>query len=184
VCAAAAVTTFPLTPTRSVAADLATPTADYAVFSAPAGSSETMPANLLAQQTAGAEIRQQPTTVPGMLAWAVAGDGQLCIAESTSGGAGSQACAPAATLTATGDLLYTATAQGTASTDSDQVDLLAGLAPDGVSSVTVSFADAPTVQVPVSDNGFQLQTAQLVTITSLSWEDAHGVSETQAVGAP
>jgi hypothetical protein len=78
----------------------------------------------------------------------------------------------------------TASAQGSASADAGQVDVVVGLAPDGVNAVTVNLDGAPSVQVPVVDNGFQLQTSNLVAITSLSWENADGVAETQEVGAP
>ncbi|HEX2703746.1 MAG TPA: hypothetical protein VHM72_09975 [Solirubrobacteraceae bacterium] len=143
-----------------------------------------MPAAFAAEQTPGAEIRSQPTTVPGLLAWAVAGSGRLCVAESDGGG-GSQACAAAATLTADpSSILYTATAEGTPSTDADEVDLVVGLAPDGVGGVTFRFGDGTSAEVPVIDNGFQLSVGRLVTISSLSWEDAAGVPHTQEVGAP
>lgn len=168
----------------SVAASQPTPTAGYAVFGAPASAADTMPAGLAAEQTPGAEIRSQPTTRPGLLAWAVAGSGRLCVAESDAGG-GSEACAGAATVV--GDpnaLLYSATAEGTSSADADQVDLVVGLAPDGVGDVTLRFADGTSAEAPVVDNGFQLATGRLVTISSLSWNDAAGTAHTQEVGSP
>lgn len=181
---AAAVDTVAFSSGQSVAADQPTPTAGYAVFGTPASAADAMPAGLAAEQTPGAEVRSVPTTRPGLLAWAVAGSGRLCVAESDAGG-GSEACAAAATVTGDpGALLYTATAEGTASTDADQVDLVVGLAPDGVDAVTFRFGDGTGAQVPVADNGFELATSRLVTISSLSWEDATGATHTQEVGTP
>jgi len=141
-----------------------------------------MPAELATEQTPGAEIRSLPTTRPGLLAWAVAGSGRLCVAGSDAGGS-SEACAAATTVT--GDpntLLYSATGEGTPSADTDEVDLVVGLAPDGVGDVTFRFSDGTSAQATVIDNGFQLATGHLVTISSLSWQDAAGATHTQEVG--
>ena len=180
--AAAMVTAFALSAGQSIAASQPTPTAGYAVFGTPASAADAMPAGLAAEQTPGAEIRSLPTTRPGLLAWAVAGSGRLCVAESDAGG-GSEACAAATTVA--GDpntLLYSATAEGTPSADADEVDLVAGLAPDGVGDVTFRFSDGTSAQATVIDNGFQLATGHLVTISSLSWQDAAGATHTQEVG--
>jgi hypothetical protein len=143
-----------------------------------------MPAGFASAQPAGAEIRSQPTKLPGLLAWAVAGDGQLCVAEADAGG-GSQACAPATALTSDlNSLLYTATAEGMPNSDADEVDLIVGLAPDGVSQITFTFGDRSSAQAAVVDNGFQLQTDRLVKVASLSWYDAAGALHTQEVGRP
>lgn len=184
VAAVAGVMAFELPAGQSIAAGTPTPTTGYSVFSAPTGDAEAMPAGLAAEQPPDAELRAQPTTTTGVLAWAVAGDGQICVAESDAGG-GSEACASAATVTAnTNSLLYTATAEGTPSNDTGAVDLVAGLAPDGVSDVTLHFGNGTSAQVPVVDNGFQLKTATPVTIASLSWEDSAGVPHTQEIGGP
>jgi hypothetical protein len=182
--AAAIVGALALSAGRSVAASQPTPTAGYAVFAAPPSAADAMPSGLAAEQTPGAEIRSLPTTQPGLLAWAVAGSGRLCVAESDAGG-GSEACAAASTLT--GDpntLLYSATAEGAPSADADEVDLVVGLAPNGVGEVTFHFGDDTSAQATVLDNGFQLATAGLETISSLSWQDAAGATHTQEVGTP
>jgi hypothetical protein len=168
----------------SAANSPSTATAGYSVFGQPSNPGDAIPTGFAADQDAGAEVRAQPTSVPGLLAWAVAREGQLCVAEADLGG-GSEACAPAAGIEAgSNSLLYSATAEGTASTDVGEVDLIVGLAPDGTSGLTFSFSDGTSVAVPIVDNGFQLSTVELVRIASVSWQDASGTSHVDALGAP
>jgi hypothetical protein len=168
---------------NSVAASPTTPTAGYSVFSQPPSPGDATPTGFAADQAAGTEIRAQPTTVPELLVWAVARDDQLCVAEADLGG-GSEACAPAAGIgSGSNDLLYTATAEGTASTDVGEVDLIAGIAPDGTSGLTFYFADGTSAAVPIIDNGFQLATVGLETIARMSWQDASGAGHVETVGA-
>lgn len=184
VATAVAVAALVVAPGESTAASPSTPTASYAVFSSAQSAGGAMPPELAAQQSPDAQVSSQPTTVPGLAAWAVATNDQLCVVESDPGGQ-SEACAPANTLSAeANDLLFTATANGTASTDVDEVDLVVGLAPDGVHAVHFTFGDGTGATAPVVDNGFQLATSSLVTIASVSWTDATGVTHTQEVGNP
>jgi hypothetical protein len=169
---------------NSAAASPSTPTTGYSVFGQPPSPADAIPTGFAADQAAGTEVRSQPTSVLGLLVWAVAREDQLCVAEADLGG-GSEACAPAASIAAgSNSLLYSATAEGTASTDVGAVDLIVGLAPDGASGLTFQFSDGTSATVPIVDNGFQLSTPGLVKIASVSWQDASGASHVETLGAP
>jgi hypothetical protein len=184
-------------PGSSVAASVATPTTGYAVFSRPATAADVIPASnplaaAIASQVPEATVRALQTAQAGITTWALAGNGQICVAGQTNAsGLPAMACGSASTLTANpngGPSLMSVSASmagpaaANTSNDIGYGNLVLGLAPDGIQNVTITLGDGTSARVPVIDNGFQLTTSHLVTIASVSWTDAAGATHTKETG--
>ena len=102
--------------------------------------------------------------------------GQMCVAAyltKSTPHAAPQACAPAADFNSQGIV---------ATVGRPPNELLLGAVPDGVSSVTVTFADGATQQIAVVNNTFALHTATAT--SSVSFAGPSGTVTQSATPAP
>jgi hypothetical protein len=110
--------------------------------------------------------RRVRTTVPGVSEWVRSGDGQICVIGDAPNTASPNEVAPAFACAATANLassggLLTLTAEGKDSDGKFESSII-GVAPDGVTEVQANLPDGTVQSVPVSQNGFQLETDQEV----------------------
>lgn len=110
-------------------------------------------------------------TVGAGTATVIPGNGYLCLhAVSVDGQLGGMDCVPTAKAVAGGDLLETG-AIGAGG------ELIAGLVPDGVTSVTVNFSDGHTQNVTVTNNVYMVTITQAA--SSLQFAGPTGTSVMQ-----
>lgn len=111
--------------------------------------------------------RRAGTSSGALQAWAVSTGNQVCVTVYTATGAasGPAACNTVVALNSSDQLLVDVST--TPATSSSEV--IAGLAPDGVSNVTIDFQDGTSAVVPVVDNGFTYTTTDTKTISDFSW---------------
>lgn len=138
----------------------------YAVFSRQARAGDNVLAsNYREPQSATALTRQQPSSDQAVTQWAaVEGAEMLCVIDSFASvtrpnGAPdtNSSCDAASYMESHHEILVQASLIGTASgTPPAQkvANLISGLVPNGVSSVTLGFSGEVTKTVPVSENGF------------------------------
>lgn len=89
------------------------------------------------------------------------GDDQVCVTLSASSGVGAggpAACNSVSELSQPNELLVLAASSGTTSTTNPPPQVLAGLVPNGATSVEIDFTDGSSVTAPVTNNGFLLST--------------------------
>lgn len=172
---------------RTAAASSPSPSAlaRYGVLRRPAASSDAASANLPPAEVS----RRQATGDSGLDQRASLDGSNLCVVVSGSatGGKGTyRACNNGGSLEASHQILATGAYSrppGNATPPTPgAVSLVAGLAPDGVGAVTVTFTDGSSGRALVVDNGFHLMTGgKLKVVKSLSWTDAAGNSYTEGV---
>lgn len=89
-----------------------------------------------------------------------------------------RACNSAATLEAEHQLIVQASLVGNTSSTAPTpglANVVAGLAPNGVSSVTIAFSDGTSVEAPVVENGFSYQiVGEPKMVSDVSWTTAAG----------
>jgi hypothetical protein len=158
-------------------ADEATAIANFAVFGKPAAAADALPAR---SAYAGGTARRIAGDSQTFSSWGVLSGGQVCVTVDASSGAaagGPAACNSVADLIQPGQLLVLGAGTG----DNQIPQLLVGLVPNGVQSVTVVFKDGSKVNAPVIDNGFALATGGR-TPAHYSWTTAAGATETEPAG--
>ncbi len=101
-------------------------------------------------------------------AWAVSTNDQVCVTlHAPKGPAGPAACNTVAELRNPNQLLVDV------STSSDSSsEVIAGVAPTGVSSIKIEFSDGTSATVPVVNNGFTYTASKSQKIGELTWSDA------------
>jgi hypothetical protein len=138
----------------------------FSVFAEPASAADALPSG---SAYAGGTSRRIAGSMQHFSAWGVLKGGQLCVtvdARSGPASGGPAACNSISRLTRPGQILVLGASAGTGAAP----QVLAGLTPDGVSSVTVSYEDGSTAAVPVKDNGFAVVTGGR-TPRSLRWDN-------------
>lgn len=164
----------------SVAAeDAAAPaevSAEFGVFGHPAAMADALPTSSAYAGHAARRIARSEGTAA---AWALIDGTQVCVTISGTGAAasGPAACTSEATLSKPGQLLVLGpgslpvSGPPTPAVGPRVPQLLVGLAPNGVSTVTVDSVDGNTATVPVVDNGFEISTDG-VALGELKWSES------------
>ncbi len=127
--------------------------AEFSVFAEPAAAGDALPAD--SAYTGGGTARRIAGSTRPFSAWGVLRGSQLCVTvDARSGPAAGGPAACSSPAHQPGQLLVLAAGTGTGTT----TQILAGLIPDGVFSVTVSYTNGSTAVPPVTGNGFALNT--------------------------
>lgn len=182
-----------LSPVHSQPSQPLSPTAaGYSILSRAALASDTPPTDL---NEGAYTSREQQTGDPSLRQWITAEGETLCVqinAQEAGSDAEPRACNTVANLQSSQELLVlevggalptppSLDGEGGESVNKSAShlppSLLAGLAPDGVSEVSVTFADGHVQTIKTADNGFHLYTDNN-TPTKLTWT-ASGVPHTQ-----
>lgn len=127
---------------------------DFSVFARPAAARDALPAG--SAYTGGISRRIAGSAQP-FSAWGVLRGGQLCVTVDAASGpaaGGPAACNSVGRLTQPGQTLILGAGTG----HGRAPQILAGLIPDGVVSVTVSYENGSRAAVPVRNNGFAMAT--------------------------
>lgn len=136
----------------------------FKVFDKPARAADSLPKGSAYADGVSRRIGNEARTFS---AWAVVTADQVCVTVNASSGAasgGPAACNTTAELSKP-DQLLTLQAQSSDST----YQAIAGIAPQGVSSVTIYFSDGSSTLVPVVNNGFTDSAPDTKTVTKYSW---------------
>lgn len=151
----------------------------YSVFSRAAGASDALPATSLLQARPAAEgsLTRRVSQSASDGEWATLDGEQLCVivrSSNPSDGlpATNRSCAGASELEAHHQLLLQLSVVGSTSSmppAPGTANLITGLAPDGVASVTMVFADGTEQSVPVRENGFIDHLDSPKTLQHLTW---------------
>lgn len=137
----------------------------FGVFNRPTRAADSLPAG---SAYAGGASRRIGSSSGPLQAWAITSGNQVCVTVYASSGpatGGPAACNTVATLNTSDQLLVDVST--TPATSSSEV--IAGLAPDGVSNVTIDFQDGMSAAVPVVNNGFTYTTTDTKPISDFSW---------------
>jgi hypothetical protein len=129
----------------------------FPVFAQPAAKGDALPSS--SAYSGGISRRIAGSTQP-FSTWAVLRGNQLCItvnARSGPAAGGPAACNSVSRLTQPGQFLVLTASTGNGTTP----QIIAGLVPGGISSVTISYTNGSTAAVPVNDNGFAVDTGGL-----------------------
>jgi hypothetical protein len=152
----------------------------FAIFSRAPTQADALPrdSGVLAQVT-----RKVATADPYLGQWVTLSGTQACVVvEGTQPGAegAPSACADLSLPENVGELLLLGAASGRAGSGAARgaPSILAGLAPDDVHNVTVSYSDGKAMSVAVLDNGFHVLTQGQEPV-SLSWTTTSGVHHVQ-----
>jgi hypothetical protein len=153
----------------------------YSIFSRPAQSLDAVSA--IPQLPSGALTRRQPSPYAGISQWASVSGDEVCVfVKDAATGDTDGACNSAEYLASHHELLVErAYVGGSATPPTDQqANLVAGLAPDGVTSVSVKFADGSHVSVPVEANGFVYSLGSGVKkVSGVAWTTSSGEALSQ-----
>lgn len=160
--------------TAPSSSELAAATTVFGVFSSPSGTGAALPTS---SAYSGGVSRQVGSISAPFQAWAVSEGDEVCVTMDGQGPAssgGPAACNTVAELSQPDQLLVDVS--GAPSTSSSQV--VAGLAPNGVSTVTIRFQDGTSTNVPVTNNGFTYTANSSNPISGFSWT-VNGVVNTE-----
>lgn len=156
----------------------------FAVFGTRPTAGDSLPA---ASAYANGVARQIGIPSAQLSAWAVLKDGQVCVTVSGSGAAagGPAACNSLSTLAEPGQLLTLEAGEGpagsSAAAQTAVYQVVAGLVPNGVTSVGVHYSDGSSASVPVTNNGFAMLTGGK-TPTEFIWSSSGGTTESESSG--
>jgi hypothetical protein len=182
-----------LTPVHSQTSQPLAPTAGYSVFNRLAAANDTPPTDLNEGSYISREIQ---TGVPSLRQWVTAEGETLCVqinVQESGSDSEPRACDTTANLDSSHQLLVLGVGGGSPSPASLSGDskeavssssaptpptLLAGLAPDAVTQVSVTFADGKVQTIPTQDNGFHVYTDGKMP-TNLTWTTAGNVQHSQ-----
>lgn len=162
--------------TAPTAAQIHVVAGTFGVFSHPARPGDSLPAQSAYKIGTARQIGASSGPVS---AWAVVTGEQICVTVNASTGAaagGPAACNTPSELAQPNQLLATDAAS---SGSNDQV--IAGLVPDGVTTVTISFQGGSSVPVAVSNNGFTYSTPSGRALRGFSWT-ASGMAYAEKTG--
>jgi hypothetical protein len=159
------------------AAQVQTAAAQFAVFGQAATAGDALPTQ--SAYSAGVPRRIGPSS-SSVAVWGVVTAGQICVTvNATTGPAagGPAACNTPAELAEPNQLLATI-----ASSSGSGSQVIAGIAPNGVSGVTINFSDGSSVIAPVKRNGFLYIAPASVTFSGFAWTNAGGTTATEQRG--
>lgn len=162
--------------TAPTAAQTSSAAATFGVFGQQAQAADSLPAE--SAYKVGTARRVGPSS-GAVAAWAVVTGEQVCVTVNAGTGpaaGGPAACNSPTELAQPNQLLIL----DAGSSDSSS-HVIAGLVPDGVSSVTIDLGSAAPVSVPVTSNGFTYTTPAGELPSGYSWT-ANGKTSTEKVG--
>ncbi len=158
----------------------------YSVFGRAAGASDALPtANLIqARPVAEGTLTRRVSQSASDGEWATLDGDQLCVivrSSNPSDGlpATNRSCASASELEAQHQLLLQLSVVGSTSSTPPApgtANLITGLAPDGVASVTLAFADGTEQSLPVRENGFMDHLDSPKSFRHLTWISPAGTT--------
>ena len=157
-------------PTSSAVAEAAR---TFEVLRQPATPQDSLPATSAYRSGLG---RRVGATRGAIAEWLVVAQGQICVtvaAATGSAAGGPAACNSLTTLNRTDELLA-----GVSGSDMSLSEVVFGLAPDRVSSVTIHFSDGRSAVAPVVNNGFVSQAGANQEVSGFSWT-AGGVPQAE-----
>lgn len=160
--------------------------AQYEIFSRPATTADARPESegrIEGGPAADGIARRMSVGDPSVALWATLSGSRVCVLKQLQGGGSESTCAPVSALDhdiTTGSLLVLAAGEEN-STSPGPVVSLAGLAPNGLSSVTAHFADGSSQTIPVREDGFYVSLTKPETVLSFSWTDSAGNNQSQVV---
>jgi hypothetical protein len=159
----------------------------YAIFDRHAKAADALPpAYLTGPEPEIGSVTRKPETTKATLAaaedytqWATAEGSEICtvIRSATGEEPGTnQDCNNAEYLEAHHELIAGASFIGRSSTAPEPgvVNVVHGLAPNGVNTITLTFADGTTVNVPVVENTFIYSLSQPEKLLRMTWVEASG----------
>jgi hypothetical protein len=153
----------------------------FGIFARPPAAG-TLPVDAGPQAAAAPLARAIATGDPEIAQWATLNGKQACVVvDGSAPGAegGPTACGDIEAATNASELLtIAASATDEPNQRPGQAQIIAGLAPDGVDTVTITLANATEHTVAVVDNGFHLITGGNDPV-SLEWTDASGAKHIQ-----
>jgi len=155
--------------------------AQFSVFGRAAASGDTLPkdAGVIAQV-----IRAVPTHDPTLQQWLTLNGNEACVVIEGQGGAegAPSACADMEQPHSADELLMLGASSGAAGSGAAKgaPSVLAGIAPNGVSAVTVTYVNGDAVSLAVADNAFHTFTHGRAPDT-LTWTTASGVRHSENV---
>jgi hypothetical protein len=156
----------------------------YSIFQRTASTSDSLPAGVDEEATVTA--RRQQADATDIMQWATATGETICVVDrytpaSSPNGVRpdtNQSCNQVANLEAEHQLLVQSSlVGGTSSTPPKPglANVISGLAPNGVTSVTITFSDGTSLQAPVVENGFSYQiVGEPKAVSDVSWTTATG----------
>jgi hypothetical protein len=162
----------------------------YAVFDRAAVASDPLPAASLVAEPQAAERstltrRVSQNGASDTTEWATLNGEQLCVIVRSTPSDGlpdtNRACVAAAELEAQHQLLLQLSLVGSTSSTPPEAGLanvISGLAPDGVTNVTLHFADGTGQTVPVTENGFVDRLDSPKMLQHLTWTSPAGTTIT------
>lgn len=151
----------------------------FGVFARPSSASDVLPADVGPTPATATVVRSIATGTPSLSEWATLAGNRTCVViNGTAPGAvgAPAACAELEPPHEEGELLSIVAGE----TGYKKPTILAGIAPDGVTSVTVTLADGTTHAVPVVENGFHLATGGSEP-TVYEWTSGAGVKHKQTL---
>jgi hypothetical protein len=158
----------------------------YSVFARAATNSDPLPAaSLVAEPQAAEEStitrRLTQSGATDTTEWATLNGEQICVIARSTPSDGlpdtNRACVAAAELEAQHQLLLQLSLVGSTSSTPPEAGLanvISGLAPDGVTTVTLDFADGTEETVPVTENGFIDRLSSPKMLQHLTWTSPAG----------
>jgi hypothetical protein len=134
-----------------------------------------------------AVVRRQPSRYAGISHWATVNGDEVCVVVSAAIGSMTApdtdaACNSEQYLESHGELLTQSSFVGGSKTPpaTSEANVISGLAPNGVTAVTVNFADGSHAEVPVEDNGFVYTTGSASKrVQGVAWKTATGQARQQ-----
>lgn len=172
------------TPGHSSAAP--TPTRSYSLFQRPTTSADTLPADSVLPRSGARQIYTGDNAIHQ---WATVNGDQLCVEVRglpTNYRAGPTACNSLSTLARADQLLVLGVSVADGPKRLPETPqppppptALAGVVPDGISAVTVTYADGSQDAAGVSNNGFHVSTHGRMP-SSFAWQTADGTTHRQS----
>jgi hypothetical protein len=155
----------------------------YAIFQRTASASDSLPASIGEEAVTA---RKQQANASDLTQWATAAGETVCVVDryapsSSSNGVRpdtNQACNSVANLEAAHQLLVQTSLVGSISSAPPTpglANVISGLAPNGVTGITITFSDGASQEVPVVENGFSYQiVGEPQAVSDVSWTTATG----------
>lgn len=154
----------------------------FSVWNSASSAADTLPADAGPEPATASLTRSIATGSSDLSQWATLNGTQGCVViEGTAPGAqgAPSACANLETATAANELLTIAAgASNQPYARRLPETIVAGLAPNGVDSVTITLANGASHTVPVADNGFHLLTGGSDPV-AYEWTSANGAKHVQ-----
>ena len=152
----------------------------FGVFRQVASPADALPA--ASAYKVGTARRIATSSSGGPSAWAVLTGEQICVTVDASGGpaqGGPAACNTVGELSQPHQLLTLDASSGASGSGSPQI--IAGLVPDGIKTVTIDFKDGSSTVAPVNNNGFTYITTNGEDPSGFEW-NVNGAASSEMIG--